>query len=82
MKIESIERESFSDNSDDQITTVVINEVPSPCILTRLLIEALGKPGIDNDMEFMGTGDRWLISWTKPQLTREQTRELITKAIE
>lgn len=82
MKIESIDRESFADNSDSLITTVVINEVTSPCILTRLLIEALGKPGRDNDMEFMGTGDQWIISWTKPELTKEETRKLITKAIE
>ncbi len=81
MKIESIDYESFPESSDTVITTVVINEVASQCILARLMIEALGKPGKDNDMEFMGSGDRWIISWTTPQLTQQETRELVSKAI-
>ncbi len=41
----------------------------------------LGKPGIDNDMEMMGTGDTWTIIWTQPLAIIEKTQALITKAI-
>lgn len=63
------------------VNTVAIEGVTSQCILARLIIKAMGRPGIDNDLEFIGSGDRWLISWTQPQLTLEETRELITKTL-
>jgi hypothetical protein len=80
MKIESIKRETIPE-TDEIITTVTIEGVTSQCILARLIIKAMGRPGIDNDLEFIGSGDRWLISWTQPQLTLEETRELITKTL-
>lgn len=80
MNIESITRESIP-KTDEIITTVTIEGVSSQCILTRLIIQAMGRPGIDNDLEFFGSGDRWLISWTQPQLSLAETRELITKTI-
>ena len=80
MNIESIERESIPE-TDEIITTVTIEGVSSQCILTRLIIKAMGRPGIDNDLEFIGSGSRWLISWSQPQLSLEETRELITKTL-
>jgi hypothetical protein len=61
--------------------TVVMNNVASQCILARLMIAALGRPGVDNDMEFMGSGDRWIVVWTQPKLTIDETREVVNKAI-
>ncbi|MCU0541457.1 MAG: hypothetical protein MUE44_04625 [Oscillatoriaceae cyanobacterium Prado104] len=80
MNIKSIERESIPD-TDDIMTAVTIEGVSSPCILTRLIIKAMGRPGIDNDLEFIGSGDRWLISWSQPELSLEETRELMTKTL-
>lgn len=80
MNIESIARDTIP-GTDEIITTVTINGVTSQCILARLVIAALGRPGVDNDLEFIGSGDRWLVSWTQPQLTLEETRELITKTL-
>jgi hypothetical protein len=80
MNIESIERDIIPE-TDEVITTVTIRGVTSQCILARLVINALGRPGVDNDLEFIGSGDRWLISWTQPQLTLEETREVITKTL-
>lgn len=80
MNIESIERETLP-GTDEIITTVTIAGVNSHCILARLIIKAMGRPGIDNDLEFLGLGDRWLISWTQPQLTLEETRELIAQTL-
>lgn len=79
MKIQSIEHEFIPENNIT-ITTVIINEVTSQCIMVRQIIDVLGKPGKDNDLEFIGTGDSWIISWTKPELTTEETRELLTQA--
>ena len=80
MKIESIEQEPIN-GTDEVMTTVVMNEVASQCILARLMIGALGRPGVDNDMEFMGSGDRWIVVWTQPMLTIDETREVVNKAI-
>jgi hypothetical protein len=80
MNIESIERDTIPE-TDEIITTVIIKGVTSQCILARLVISVLGRPGVDNDLEFIGSGDRWLISWTQPQLTLEETRELMTKTL-
>lgn len=80
MKIESITHESI-DGTDTVITTVVIHEVVSQCILARLMIQALGRPGIDNDMELLGSGDKWAIVWTQSKLTINNTKDLVTKAL-
>jgi hypothetical protein len=80
MNIESIDHEPI-DGTDVVMTTVVINNVASQCILARLMIAALGRPGVDNDMEFMGSGDRWIVVWTQPKLTIDETREVVNKAI-
>ena len=80
MNIQSITHDTIQ-GTDNVLTTVIINQVPSQCILARLLIDVLGKPGIDNDLEMMGTGDTWTIMWTQPLAIIEQTQQLIRKAI-
>ena len=80
MKIASIEQEPI-DGTDEVMTRVVMTEVASQCILTRLMIKALGRPGLDNDMELVGSGEEWEILWTHPQLSIEETQELVEQAI-
>ncbi|MDJ0658891.1 MAG: hypothetical protein QNJ42_05310 [Crocosphaera sp.] len=80
MNIHSINHEPI-EGTDNVLTTMVIHQVSSQCILARLLIDVLGKPGIDNDLEMMGTGDSWTIMWTQPLAIIEKTQVLITKAI-
>ena len=80
MNIDFIEQEAIAD-TNTVITTVVISAVTSQCVLARQMIDVLGRPGIDNDMEFVGSGDRWVISWTKPNLTINATKALVNKAI-
>ena len=80
MKIASIEQEPI-DGTDEVMTRVVMTEVASQCILTRLMIKALGRPGLDNDMELVGSGEEWEILWTQPKLTIEETKELVEQAI-
>ncbi len=80
MRIESIEQESIAD-TDEVMTRIVLHGVDSQCTLARLMIKALGRPGVDNDMEFLGSGDRWMILWTQPQLPLEETRMLVETAI-
>lgn len=60
MRIESIEQECITDSQNKNetkneaivATKVIIQGVSSPCVLSRLMIAKLGRPGIDNDMEF------------------------------
>ncbi|MGK7938962.1 MAG: hypothetical protein AB4062_02150 [Crocosphaera sp.] len=80
MNVQSITHEPI-EGTDNVLTTVIINQVSSQCILARLLIDVLGKPGIDNDLEMMGSGDTWTIIWTQPLTIIENTSALITKAI-
>ena len=80
MKIQSITHDPI-EGTDNVLTTVIINQVASQCILARLLIDVLGKPGIDNDLEMMGSGDTWTIIWTQPLAIIENTQQLIRKAI-
>ncbi len=80
MNIQSITHETI-DGTDDVLTTVIINQVPSQCILARLLIDILGKPGIDNDLEMLGSGDTWTIIWSQPLAMIDNTRDLMSKAI-
>jgi hypothetical protein len=42
---------------DEGITKVVISQVESQCLLGRVLMEHLGRPGVDNDLEMLGIGD-------------------------
>ncbi len=80
MNIQSISHEPI-EGTDNVLTTVIINQVSSQCILARVMIDLLGKPGIDNDMEMMGTGDTWTIIWTQPLAIIEKTQSLLTKTI-
>ncbi|MDJ0632009.1 MAG: hypothetical protein QNJ34_02345 [Xenococcaceae cyanobacterium MO_188.B29] len=80
MKIESIEQELI-EGTKTILTRVTINQVNSSCVLSRLIIDTLGKPGIDNDLRLLGSGSEWEVVWTEPQLTMEQTREIISQAI-
>lgn len=80
MNIESIEQEAIAD-TDTVMTTVAIGAVTSQCVLVRQMIDVLGRPGIDNDMEFVGAGERWVISWTQPNLTISATEALVNKAL-
>lgn len=80
MNLDFIEQEAIAD-SDTILTTVVISAVTSQCVLARQMIDVFGRPGIDNDIEFMGSGDRWAITWTQPNLTLNATKALVNKAI-
>lgn len=80
MRIESIEQELI-EGTKTILTRVTLNQVNSPCILSRLMIDSLGQPGIDNDLELLGSGSQWELVWSEPQLTIEQTRKLISQAI-
>lgn len=88
MKIESIEQEYLTESTEAKLgsdpillTEVIISEVASPCILSRLMINALGRPGIDTDMEVMSGGDRCIICWTQPQLSLEVVKARLERAI-
>ena len=80
MNIQSITHDPI-EGTDNVLTTVIINQVSSQCILARLLIDVLGKPGIDNDLEMMGSGNTWTIIWTQQEAIIEHTQQLIRKAI-
>jgi hypothetical protein len=80
MQIELIEQEPI-DGADAALTRVIVQNVDSQCTLARLMIQALGRPGVDNDMEFVGSGDRWMILWTQPRLSLDETRTLVEAAI-
>ena len=88
MRIESIEQEYIASQDPDEMgresivaTRVVIQEVSSPCILSRLMISTLGRPGVDTDMELFNSGDRCIIIWTRPQLTLEAAQAVMSQAI-
>jgi hypothetical protein len=80
MHIESIEQEQIA-GTQRVLTRVTLNRVSSSCILSRLAMDTLGRPGIDNDLQLLGSGSQWEMVWTKPQLTIEQTREIISRII-
>jgi hypothetical protein len=80
MHIQSIQQEPL-ENTLDLLTKVVIDQVESQCILTRRIMDILGKPGVDNDMEFFGSGDRWVVMWTYPQLSLAETQSLLEQII-
>lgn len=80
MNVQSITHETI-DGSNKVLTTVIINQVPSQCILARLLIDVLGKPGIDNDLEMLGSGDTWTIIWSQPLAMIDNTRDLMSRII-
>lgn len=81
MNIELIDQEPINEH-DTVITKVVLSQVESQCILSRLAIEALGRPGVDTDLQFFGSGDSWTLMWTYPTLTLEATRTLVTNLIQ
>lgn len=80
MNVESVEQEVIAD-TNEIMTIVAIGSVSSQCVLARSLIDILGRPGIDNDMQFIGSGDRWIVTWTKPSLALDVTKTLVTLAI-
>lgn len=80
MHIQSIQQEPL-ENTLDLLTKVVIDQVESQCILTRRIMDILGKPGVDNDMEFFGSGDRWVVMWTYPQLSLSEAQILLEQVI-
>lgn len=88
MRIVSIKQEYITNPNENQtdaetilVTKVIIDGVSSPCILSRLMIEALGRPGKENDMELLNSGGRCLVIWTQPQLGLEAVENLINRAI-
>ncbi|MEA5497288.1 hypothetical protein VB834_14150 [Limnoraphis robusta Tam1] len=88
MRIESIEQKYITNPNDNQTnseailaTQVIFDGVSSPCILSRLMIEALGRPGKDNDMELVNSGERCIVIWTQPQLSLEVVQNIIHNAI-
>ena len=80
MKLESIHQEAIS-GTDQVITTAVISQVISSCLLTRRLIDILGRPTVDNDMEMLGVNDTCTIVWTQPQLTLKEATFVVNQAI-
>lgn len=80
MKLESISQAPLED-SDRMLTTIVVEEVESSCILARQMIDVLGRPGVDNDMQMLGANDTWTIVWTTPQLTLAQATHLVNQTI-
>jgi hypothetical protein len=85
MKVDLIEQECISysnDNNQEVVATkVIFRDVSSPCILSRLMIDLLGRPGKDNDMELINGGDRCIVIWTQPQLSLEAAQNLIHSVI-
>ena len=88
MKIESIEQIPIAKFDETQpdcgtiiATKVVFSGVDSPCILSRILIDVLGRPGKDNDMELVNSGNCCVVVWTHPQLSLEVVENLIHTAI-
>ncbi|MEG3439328.1 hypothetical protein V0288_19535 [Pannus brasiliensis CCIBt3594] len=71
MKVESIRQEQL-DGTYETLTEVVFSGVDSLCILSRSMIRAIGRPGVDSDLEFLGSGDRWAMVWTYPRLSLEE----------
>jgi hypothetical protein len=80
MKVESIYQEKL-DDTDETLTEVVLSGVDSLCILSRVMIKAIGRPGVDSDLEFLGSGDRWVIAWTYPHLPLEAVQDLLDKTL-
>lgn len=80
MQIEDIYQENLME-FDATMTTVVIDQVDSQCTLARLLIKAIGRPGVDTDMELIGSGSRWTVMWTRPLLSVEETAAMVQQAI-
>ncbi|MGK7932513.1 MAG: hypothetical protein AB4041_13920 [Microcystaceae cyanobacterium] len=79
MQIESIEQAPL-DQTETIVTTVVFNHVESSCILARLMIDWLGKPGKDTDLELMGGNHQWVASWTYPYFSVEEMKEKLSFA--
>lgn len=80
MKLESINQEAIAD-TNEIITMAVVSEVISPCLLSRRMIDILGRPTVDNDMEILGSNDTYTIMWTQPQLTLEEATFVLNQAI-
>lgn len=88
MRIASIEQallpeedEAAPAGEDLVVTRVTITEVESPCILSRQLIAALGRPGRDSDLQFFTQGNQCIVMWTQPQLSLERAEAVISEAI-
>lgn len=80
MKVESIYQEKLAEG-EETLTEVVLTGVESLCILSRVMIKAIGKPGVDSDLEFLGSGDRWVIAWTYPHLPLEDVQDLLARTL-
>lgn len=81
MNIKQIEQEPLADERNTILTKVVFSQVESQCILARLAIAALGRPGIDTDLAFVGSGDHWTLMWTYPTLSLEAAHKLVTEML-
>ncbi len=81
MNIESIEQKPLNEHNT-VMTRVVLRDVESQCILTRVAIRALGRPGVDTDLTFVGSGEQWTLIWTYPAMPLEATNALITEMIQ
>jgi hypothetical protein len=80
MQLSSIFQDPIA-GSDEFVTTAVITEVASHCILARQLIDGLGKPPIHSDMEMLGSDGTWTIVWTRPQLTLAAATALLHQVL-
>lgn len=80
MQIETISQAAIA-GSDDVVTTAVITNVSSHCILARQLMDVLGKPPTHSDLEILGSDDTWTIAWSRPQLTLSAATAAINQAL-
>ncbi|MEM9006419.1 MAG: hypothetical protein AAGE59_23195 [Cyanobacteria bacterium P01_F01_bin.86] len=80
MKLESIHQETIA-GTDQVITTAIVSQVISPCLLTRRLIDILGRPTVDNDLEMLGVNDTCTIVWSWPQLTLQEATLVLNQAV-
>jgi len=80
MKLKSVSQVPL-DGSDRVLTTAIVEEVQSSCILARQTLDVLGRPGADNDLEMLGSGRTWMLAWTEPQLTLARATRLMEQAI-
>lgn len=81
MNIESIDQELLH-GSHRVITKVVFSRVESQCILARLAIQALGRPGVDTDLSFVGSGNQWILMWSYPTLSLEAAQALMAEMMQ
>ena len=80
MQLKTIFQEPIID-SHQVVTTAVITNVTSHCILARQLMDVLGKPPTHSDLEILGSDDTWTVVWSHPQLTLTEATIAVNQAL-